>query len=177
MLVRSEFEKLGVSILSVDLGSVQIVEDLTVNQFEQLRHCLQEWGLELMEDRKSILIDKVKTLLVNLINSSSDMPLVNYSVYIAEKLNYDYTYLSNLFSRHTGQTIQQFIIQHKIEKAKELLGHSHMTLTEIAYILNYSSVAHLSNQFKKITGMTPSEYKKGLGIGPRATQETVRSVS
>jgi AraC-like DNA-binding protein len=113
----------------------------------------------LMDDKKAVLIEKIKNVITEMIHHSEELPKVNYSAYISEKLDYDYTYLSNLFSEVKGITIQQFIIIHKIEKVKELLFYDELNLTEISYKLHYSSVAHLSNQFKKVTGLTPSDYK------------------
>jgi AraC-like DNA-binding protein len=113
-----------------------------------------------LDDKKSVLIEKIKNVIIEMIHYSDDLPKMNYSDYISEKLNYDYTYLSNLFSEVKGITIQHFIINHKIERAKELILYDELDLTEIAYKLHYSSVAHLSNQFKKVTGQTPSFYKK-----------------
>ena len=111
-----------------------------------------------MEDRESILVEQIKGVIIDLIYYSDDTLKVNYSDYISEKLNYDYTYLSNMFSKIKGTTIQQFIIKNKVERVKELLMYGEMNLTEISYKLNYSSVSHLSNQFKKITGFSPSYY-------------------
>ncbi|MFT5641063.1 MAG: AraC-like DNA-binding protein, partial [Cyclobacteriaceae bacterium] len=126
----------------------------------QLKENLLKSGLELLDDKKSILIDKVKNVIIEMIHYKDELPNINYSDYISEKLNYDYTYLSNIFSEVKGITIQHFIIIHKIEKVKELLLYDEFNLTEISYKLHYSSVAHLSNQFKKVTGLTPSYYKQ-----------------
>lgn len=160
MLVKEELKKLGLSYVSVDLGVAEIMESITVDQRDQLRGNLRASGLDLLEYKKSILIEKIKNVIIEMIHHSDEIPKVNYSDYISEKLDYDYTYLANTFSEVKGLTIQQFIIIHKIEKVKELLIYDELTLSEIAYKLHYSSVAHLSNQFKKITGLTPSFYKK-----------------
>ena len=160
MLVKEELKKLGLHYVFVDLGVVEILEDITKEQREQLEINLLKSGLELMDDRKSILIEKIKTLIIEMIHYSEQEPKVNYSEYISEKLNYDYTYLSNIFSEVKGITIQQFIIINKIERVKELLLYDELNLTEISYRLNYSSVAHLSNQFKKVTGLSPAFFKK-----------------
>src|SRR5690606_1299383 len=160
MLVKEELKKLGLHYVVVDLGVVEILEDITKEQREQLEINLLKSGLELMDDRKSILIEKIKTLIIEMIHYSEQEPKVNYSEYISEKLNYDYTYLSNIFSEVKGITIQQFIIINKIERVKELLLYDELNLTEISYRLNYSSVAHLSNQFKKVTGLSPAFFKK-----------------
>lgn len=116
-------------------------------------------GLELLDDKKSILIERIKSVIIEMIHYSDEVPKVNYSDYISQKLDYDYTYLSNVFSEVKGTTIQQFIINHKIEKVKELLLYDELNLTEISYRLHYSSVAHLSNQFKKVTGLSPTFFK------------------
>lgn len=160
MVVKEELSTLGLHYVNVDLGVVEILEDISVETRAQLAHNLLKSGLELLEDKRSILIEKIKAVIVEMIHYDEETPKVNYSDYISEKLNYDYTYLSNVFSEVKGITIQQFIIIHKIERVKELLLYDQLTLTEIAYRLNYSSVAHLSNQFKKITGLSPSFFKK-----------------
>lgn len=138
---------------------VDILEDITEEKHEILKANLLKAGLELLDDKKSILIERVKNVIVELIHYTDELPLINYSDFISEKLQYDYTYLSNIFSEVKGITIQQFIIINKIERVKELLLYDELNLTEIAYKLHYSSVAHLSNQFKKITGLSPSYYK------------------
>lgn len=144
----------------IELGMVEVQEDVTDRQREQLRENLLKSGLELLDDKKSILIEKIKNVIIEMIHYSDEVPRVNYSEYISEKLKYDYTYLSNVFSEVKGVTIQHFIILHKIEKVKELLLYDEINLTQISYKLHYSSVAHLSNQFKKITGLSPSYFKK-----------------
>ena len=159
MMVKEELKKLGLHFVTVDLGVVEILEDITREQRDQLKINLRKSGLELLDDKKSILIDKIKNVIIEMIHYTEDLPKVNYSDYISERLNYDYTYLSNIFSEVKGITIQQFIIIHKIEKVKELLLYNDLNLTEISYKLHYSSVAHLSNQFKKVTGLSPSFYK------------------
>jgi AraC-like DNA-binding protein len=161
MLVKEELKKLGINCVSVDLGIVDIKGDITDKQREIFSENLKKAGLELLDDKKQILIEKIKGVIVDMIHYADELPKVNDSDYISEKLGYDYTYLSNTFSEVKGITIQQFIIQHKIERVKELLLYNELTLTEIAYQLHYSSVAHLSNQFKKVTGVTPT-YFKGL---------------
>lgn len=160
-LVQEELVKLGLQAeyVVVDLGTVEIHKDITDIQLEQLKENLSKAGMELLDDSKSRLIDKIKTLITDMIHSSEDQPKENYSVYISEKLGYNYNYLANIFSEVKGITIQQFIIIHKIEKAKELMFYDKLTLTEIAHRLHYSSVAHLSSQFKKVTGLSPSFYK------------------
>jgi len=160
MMVKQELNKLGLHAACIDLGVVDLSEDITPAQREELKMNLLRSGLELLDDKKSILIDKIKNVIIELIHYSEELPKVNYSDYISEKLNYDYTYLSNIFSEVKGITIQHFIILHKIERVKELLLYDQLTLTQICHQLHYSSVAHLSNQFKKITGLTPSFYKQ-----------------
>ena len=160
MVVRQELEKLGLNYVNVDLGTIEILEDMTDFQREQLRNNLKGFGLELLDDKRKVIIEKIKSLIIEMIHYSEELPKVNYSDYISEKLGYDYTYLANTFSEVKGITIQQFIIIHKIERVKELLLYDELNLTEISYKLHYSSVSHLSNQFKKITGLTPSFYKK-----------------
>lgn len=160
MMVKEELKKLGINYVVVDLGQVEILEDITEEQREQLGKNLMKSGLELLENKKSILIEKIKNVITEMIHYSDVLPKVNYSDYISEKLGYDYTYLANTFSEVKGMTIQQFIIIHKIEKVKELILYDELSLAEISYRLHYSSPAHLSNQFKKITGLTPSFYKK-----------------
>lgn len=160
MLVKEELKQLGLHYVVVELGVVEILEDITAHQHEQLRERLQKSGLELLDDKKIILIEKIKNVITEMVHYSDELPKVNYSEYISEKLNYDYTYLSNIFSEVKGITIQQFIIINKIERVKELLLYNELNLSEISYKLHYSSVAHLSNQFRKVTGLTPSYYKK-----------------
>lgn len=160
MLVKEELKKLGLHFIIVDLGEIEIMETISAELREDLNIALLKSGLELMDDKKAILIEKVKNLIIEMIHHSDDLPEVNYSDYISEKLKYDYTYLSNIFSEVKGITIQQFIIIHKIERVKEFLLYDELNLTEISYKLHYSSVAHLSNQFKKITGFSPSHFKQ-----------------
>ena len=160
MMVKDELNKLGLRFGAIDLGMVEMLDDVTEQQHQQLKTNLLKSGLELLDDKRSILIEKIKNVIVEMIHYSEEIPKTNYSDYISEKLNYDYTYLSNVFSEVKGITIQQFIIINKIEKVKELLLYDELNLTEISYKLHYSSVAHLSNQFKKITGLSPSFFKK-----------------
>lgn len=160
MMVKAELEKLGLHYVTLDLGMVEVMEEITPDQREQLRVNLLKSGLELLDDKRSILIDKIKSLIIEMVYYSVELPKTNYSDYISEKLDYDYNYLSNVFSEVKGITIQQFIIMHKIEKVKELLLYDELNLTQISYKLHYSSVAHLSNQFKKVTGLSPSFYKQ-----------------
>lgn len=160
MIVKDELKKLGLHYVIVDLGMVEIMEDIAPKQFETLKANLLKSGLELLDNKKSILIEKIKNVITEMIHYSNELPKTNYSDYISQKLNYDYTYLSNIFSEVKGITIQQFIIIHKIERVKELLLYDEHNLTEISYKLHYSSVSHLSKQFKKVTGLSPSFYKQ-----------------
>jgi YesN/AraC family two-component response regulator len=160
LIVKSELEKMHFHFSTVELGEVEVAEDLTPSQQNELKASLQKFGLELLEDKKSMLIEKIKNIVVEMIHYSEEPPVLNFSAFLAEKLNYDYNYLSNLFSEVKGTTIEHFIIAHKIERAKELLIYNELTLTQIADKLHYSNVAHLSNQFKKVTGLTPTFFKK-----------------
>jgi AraC-like DNA-binding protein len=159
MVVKSELDKLGLHYIVVDLGEVEIKENISEEERNQLKMALLKSGLELMDDKKAILIEKIKGVVVEMVHYSEELPKTNFSDFLSEKLNYDYTYLSNLFSEVTGTTIEHFIISHKIERVKELLIYGELNLSEISYKLNYSSVAHLSAQFKKVTGLTPTFFK------------------
>ena len=159
VIVKDELEKLGLHYNVVELGEVDIKESISGDQREQFARALKKTGLELMEDKKAILIERIKNVIIEMIHYSDEALKVNFSDFISEKLNHDYTYLANLFSEVEGTTIEHFIIKHKIERVKELLMYDELTLTEISYRLHYSSVAHLSNQFKKITGLTPTFFK------------------
>lgn len=160
MMVKSELDKLGLKYGIVDLGEVEVKEQITDQQREQLKTALLKSGLVLMDDKKAMLIEKIKNIIVEMVHYEDELPKTKNSDYISEKLGHDYTYLANLFSEATGITIEQFIIAHKIERVKELLLYDELNLTEISYRLNYSSVAHLSNQFKKVTGLTPTFFKQ-----------------
>jgi AraC-like DNA-binding protein len=160
LIVKSELEKLNIKPFIIELGEVEIDEELSREKYTKLKTNLLAFGLELMDDKKSILIEKIKNIIVEMIHYNEELPVVNFSNFLSEKLNYEYNYLSNLFSEVKGTTIEHYIISHKIERAKELMVYNELTLTEIAYKLHYSSVAHLSTQFKKVTGLTPSFFKK-----------------
>jgi AraC-like DNA-binding protein len=159
MVVKSELEKLGLHHIYVKIGEANIIEDITQSQIERLDKELKKWGLELMDNKKSILVEKIKGSIIELVHYTDEQIKVNLSDYLSEKLNYDYTYLANLFAEVKGTTIEKFYIAHKIEKVKELIIYDELNLSEIAYKMHYSSVAHLSNQFKKHTGLTPSHFK------------------
>lgn len=160
MKVKDELKKLGLHYVIVNLGVVEIMEDITTELREQLKIALLKSGLELMDDKKAMLIEKIKNIIIEMVHYSDKLPDTNFSDYLSQKLNYDYTYLANLFSETEATTIEHFIILHKIEKVKELIMYDELNITEIAWKLNYSSVAHLSAQFKKITGLTPSHFKQ-----------------
>ena len=160
MVVKEEIKKLGLHFILVDMGVVEIMEDITAQQREQIRVALHKSGLELMDDRKAVLIEKIKNVIIEMVHYSDEIPKINFSEYLFEKLHYDYTYLANLFSEVQGTTIEQFVILHKVERIKELIIYDELNITEIAWKMNYSSVAHLSNQFKKVTGLTPSHFKQ-----------------
>ncbi|MCA6361812.1 MAG: helix-turn-helix transcriptional regulator [Bacteroidetes bacterium] len=160
MLVQQELEKLGIAFFAIDLGKVELPDEISSEKLNELKINLARSGLEILDNKKNIIIEKIKNAIAELIHQPEEVPHVSYSEFISSKLNYDYTYLSNLFSEVKGITIQQYIIINKIERVKELLLYDELNLTEISYKLNYCSVAHLSNQFKKITGLTPSYYKK-----------------
>ena len=172
MLVKVELTKLGLHYVNVDLGVVEIMEQISNQQQLQLKKALLKSGLELMDDKKAILIEKINSIIIEMVHYSDELPRMNFSDYLSEKLNYDYTYLANIFSEIKGITIEQFIIRHKIERAKELIIYDELNISEIARKLHYSSVAHLSQQFKKITGLTPSFFKS-LKLKRRSTLENV----
>jgi AraC-like DNA-binding protein len=159
MVVKSELEKLGLHYSIVELGEAEVRENISDEQMASLDIGLRKTGLELMDDKKSILVEKIKTIIIEQVHYNDDQIKINLSDYLSEKLNHNYSYLANLFSEVKGTTIENFFLAHKIEKVKELLVYDELTLTEIAYRLHYSSVAHLSNQFKKMTGLTPSHFK------------------
>jgi AraC-like DNA-binding protein len=172
MTVKEALDKMGIHYVIVDLGLVEILEDLTEVQLKTLRIALLKSGLELMDDKKAVLIEKIKNIIIEMVHYTDELPKVNYSDYISEKLNQDYTHISKIFSEVKGITIEQFIIAHKIERVKELLLYDELNLTQISYMLNYSSVSHLSQQFKKVTGLTPSFFKQ-LKDKKRITLENV----
>jgi YesN/AraC family two-component response regulator len=160
LAVKEELRRMGLHFVVVDLGEVEIMEELSPEELEELNKGLLASGLELMDDKKAILIEKIINVITEMIHYSEDIPKVNYSDYLSEQLKHDYTHLANIFSEVKGMSIQQYIIYNKIEKIKELMLYDELNLTEISYKMNYSSVAHLSNQFKKVTGMSPSQYKQ-----------------
>jgi AraC-like DNA-binding protein len=159
MVVKEELKKLGLHYVILDMGIVEIMEDLTPGLRKKIKEALLQSSLELMDDKKAILVERIKNVIIEMVHYSEELPKTNFSDYLSEKLKYDYTYMANLFSEVHGSTIEKFIIAHKIERVKELIIYDELNLTEIAWNMHYSSVAHLSNQFKKITGLTPTHFK------------------
>ena len=159
MAVKYELEKLGLHYTKVDLGEAEILEDISIEQWDNLNSSLKKIGLELLDDKQDILVEKIKTIIIELVHNTDDQIKINLSSYLSEKLNHNYTDLSKIFSEVKGITIEKYYLAHKIEKVKELLKYDELNLTEIAWKLNYSSVAHLSNQFRRITGLAPSQFK------------------
>lgn len=159
MAVKEELKKLGLHFIVVDLGEVDVMENISMEQRQLLKAGLLNSGFELMDDKKSMLIEKIKNVIIEMVHHSDEVIKVNFSIHLSEKLNHDYTYLSNLFSEVQGTTIERFIISHKTERVKELIIYGEHNITEIAWKMGYSSVAHLSSQFKKVTGLSPSHFK------------------
>lgn len=160
MVVKDTLKMLGLHYITVELGEADIVEDITPAQHSEIKTALLKSGLELMDNKKSVLIEKIKNVIIELVHYTDEPITMNFSEYLSQKLNHDYTYLANLFSEVQGVTIEKYHIAHKIERVKELLVYNELNLTEISYLMHYSSVAHLSAQFKKVTGLTPSHFKK-----------------
>jgi AraC-like DNA-binding protein len=157
---KDELKKFGLHFIFHDLGEVEIMEDLSEEQRGQLKTALLDIGLELMDDRKAMLIEKIKNTIIEMVHHTEEQIKINFSEFLSEKLKYDYTYMANLFSEVQGTTIEHFIILHRVERIKEFIIYDELNITEIAWKMNYSSVSHLSNQFKKITGLSPSEFKQ-----------------
>ena len=160
MAVKEVLKSMNLHFVVVDLGEVDIMEDLTLEQREKIKAALLISGLELIEDKKAMLIEKIKNVIIQMVHHSEEVIKVNFSNYLSEKLDHDYTYMANLFSEVQGTTIEQYIIFNKVERIKELIIYGELNITEIAWKMNYSSVAHLSNQFKKVTGLSPSHFKQ-----------------
>lgn len=175
LAVKQELKRLGLHFVIIDLGEVEIMEDLSEDLREQLKEGLATSGLELMDDKRAILIGKIKSIIIKMVHHSDGLLNINVSGYLSEKLNYNYTYLSNLFSEVQGITIEQFVIAHKVEKIKELIIYNDLIISEIAFKMNYSSVSHLSNQFKKVTGLLPSHFKKMKNKRRRPAEELGRA--
>lgn len=172
MMVKEELTKLGLHFILVEMGVVDIMENITLDQREQISVALFKSGLELMNDKKAVLIEKIKNVIIEMIHYTDETPKMNFSGYLSEKLGYDYTYLANLFSDVQGITIEKFIITHKIERVKELIIYDELSLKEIAWNMHYCSVSHLSNQFKMITGFSPTHFKN-LKIKRRSPIEDI----
>jgi AraC-like DNA-binding protein len=161
LVVKDTLNTLGIKFSCIDLGEVNILDAAISNQKrEELKKLLNQYGLELMDEKKSTIVERIKNIIIEMVHYSEELPRVKISIFLSKKLNHNYTYLSNLFKEITGITIQHFIVLHKIEKVKELILYDELNLNEITEILHYSSVAHLSTQFKQITGITPSDFKK-----------------
>jgi len=159
MVVKAELDKQKIKHTIVELGEVEIMDDLTEARRNELKAALIKYGLELMDDQRAILVERIKNIIIEMVHYTDEIPKVNFSEYLSKKLNQNYNHLSNLFSEVKGVTIEHFIIMHKIERVKELIIYDELNLTEIAYKMHYSSVAHLSTQFKKVTGLTLSFFK------------------
>ncbi len=164
LVVRQELEKLNLKPVSIKLGEAEITKEPTEKQLAQLKENLATLGFELLDDSRKKLIEKIKNIVIEQIHYSDTDDKHNFSEILSRKLLKDYSYLSNLFSDVEGITIEKYIINQKIEKVKELLVYDELSLSEIAFKLGYSSVAHLSSQFKKVTGLTPSHFKNLGGI-------------
>jgi len=160
MAVKEELKKLGLHFILVELGEVDIMEDFSDGQRENLKTALLNSGFELIDDRRSVLIEKIKHIVIEMVHNTNEPIKMKFSNFLSGKLNHDYTYMANLFSDVQGTTIGQFVISHKIERIKELIIYDELSISEIAWKMNYSSVAHLSNQFKKVTGLSPSHFKQ-----------------
>jgi AraC-like DNA-binding protein len=173
MAVKTELKKLGLHFVFVDLGEVEIMENISEEVNEQLRLVLHKAGFELMDDKKSILVQKIKNVIHDMVYHSDEIIKKNFSEFLSAKLNLDYTFLSNLFSALQGTTIEQYLITHKIERIKDLMIYGELNMTEISWKMNYSSVAHLSTQFKKVTGLSPTHFKKLKELRENPAEETV----
>lgn len=160
MVVRQQLKKLSIPYTTIELGEVETIGDISALQLADFKISLVKFGLDILDDRKSLLIDKIKKVIVELVHYEDEPVKLNFSEYLSQKLNHDYTYMANLFSEVEGINVEHYLITHKIERVKELLIYDRLSLTDISYKLQYSSVAHLCNQFKKITGLTPTHFKK-----------------
>ena len=173
MAVRTELEKLNLHPVNIELGEVLLEEkELNSDQQNDISNALKKIGFELIDDRRSKLIEQIKTFVINTIHYRDEQPKKNFSELLSQHLHHDYSYLSNLFSQVEGITIEQFVINQKIEKVKELLMYDELSLSQIAFELGYSSTAHLSSQFKKLTGLNPSKFKQ-MGAQSRKSLDEV----
>jgi len=173
MAAKEVLEKLGLHFIIVDLGEVEVMEDIPAGQREELKIALSKSGLELMDDTRAVLVDRIKNTIIEKVNSEDEITKTSFSHFLSNELHHSYAYLAGLFSEVQGITIEQFTITHKIERVKELIIYDKLSITEIAWKLNYSSAAHLCNQFKKITGLTPSHFKKMKEKGRNPVEEMV----
>ena len=164
MTVESVLTSMDIPFIRVELGLADITGDISMIQHNQIRAALLLSGLELIEDIKSVLIERIKKVIIELIHYNDEPLTTNFSDYLSKTLNHEYTYMANLFSEIEGINVEHYLITHKIERVKELLVYDKLSLTAISYKLNYSSVAHLCNQFKKITGLTPSHFRKSKEV-------------
>lgn len=160
LAIRNELKRLGLHFILVDLGVVEIMENISSEKRQMLKANLFDAGFELMDDKKAILIEQIKTIIIEMVHHTEEAIKINFSSFLSEKLNHNYTYLANLFSEVQGTTIEHFIISHKVERIKELIIYDEHNITEIAWKMGYSSVAHLSTQFKKVTGLSPTHFKQ-----------------
>ena len=175
MAVKDALDKMGLHYRFIDLGEIYLIENtITPEQHDHLKSVLQKIGLELMEETKSVLVERIKNIIIEMIHFKDEWPKCKTSEYLSNQLNHNYNYLSNLFTEGTGTTIQHYILLHKIEKVKELILYDELNITEISYKLNFSSVAHLSCQFKKLTGLTPKNFKNNHDYKKRLMLETIK---
>ena len=158
--VNDVFKKHGLHLTKIELGEIELLEPVSDDKCVKLKKALQDFGFELIEDKRAVLIERIKNIIIEMVHHSDSSIKMNFSDYLSQNLHHNYTYLANIFSKTQGVSIEQFIISHKIERVKELILYDELNITEIAYKMNYSSVAHLSCQFKKYTGLTPSSFKK-----------------
>lgn len=159
VVVKEALEEMDIHPVKVDLGEIEIKDDISDDEKRELNSRIKKVGLELLEKKQGVLIEKIRSVMVDYVYKSEEKPNVNFSVLLSEKLHHSYTYLANFFSEVEATTIEQYIIALKIERIKELIIFGEHTFSEIAYMLHYSSIAHLSNQFKKVTGLTPTHFK------------------
>jgi AraC family transcriptional regulator len=176
-VVREELDRLGVRLSHIALGEVETEKDLDETKLAQVKQALEENGFELLDNKRAALVEHIKTLIIEEVQylKGNKPAALNFSDYLSQKTGYEYSYLSNLFSSETGQTVEQYIIAQKIEKVKEWLSYNELSLSEMAWRLSYSSAAHLSNQFKKITGMTPGGFKRSNTLPRKALDQVGQS--
>lgn len=158
-VVKEELRRLGHHFVFVDMGIVDLMEDLSHEQRDMVKSALLRSGLELMDDKKAVIIEKIKEAISEMVNNEDDLPKINFSDYLSNRLKYEYAYMAALFSEIQGTTLEKYLITYKIEKVKELIIYDRLSLSDIAWKMQYSSVAHLSSQFKKNTGLTPSHFR------------------